>query len=102
VDIIWQAALKGTTSDIEYRVIVGDQLKWVRAKVEVEFDRMGQPLLAKGFLQEISEGMGLGLSISRSIVETHVGTIRASANKDRGASFLVSLPIVPPECSDRI
>lgn len=55
VDTIWQAALKGAPSDIEYRVIVGDQLKWVRAKVEVEFDRMGQPLLAKGFLQDISE-----------------------------------------------
>ena len=55
VDTIWQAALKGTPSDIEYRVIVGDQLKWVRAKVEVEFDRVGQPLLAKGFLQDISE-----------------------------------------------
>ncbi|MGB8334239.1 MAG: ATP-binding protein, partial [Desulfobacterales bacterium] len=51
---IWQAALKGTPSDIEYRVIVGDQLKWVRSKVEVEFDRLGQPLLAKGFLQDIS------------------------------------------------
>ena len=54
VDTIWQAALKGTPSDIEYRVIVGDQLKWVRSKVEVEFDRLGQPLLAKGFLQDIS------------------------------------------------
>ena len=42
VDTIWQAALKGTPSDIEYRVIVGDQLKWVRSKVEVEFDRVGQ------------------------------------------------------------
>ncbi|MFN2248223.1 MAG: ATP-binding protein, partial [Candidatus Promineifilaceae bacterium] len=55
VDTIWQAALKGTPSDIEYRVIVGDQLKWVRSKVEVEFDRVGQPLLAKGFLQDISK-----------------------------------------------
>ncbi|MGD8970784.1 MAG: ATP-binding protein [Desulfobacterales bacterium] len=55
VDTIWQAALKGTPSDIEYRVIGGDQLKWVSAKVEVEFDRLGQPLLAKGFLQDVSE-----------------------------------------------
>jgi signal transduction histidine kinase len=55
VDATWQAALKGAPSDIEYRIIVGDQLKWVRAKVELEFDRMGKPLFAKGFLQDISE-----------------------------------------------
>ena len=56
VDTNWQAALKGSPSDIEYRIIVADELKWVRTKVEVEFDRMGQPLLAKGFLQDITRG----------------------------------------------
>jgi PAS domain S-box-containing protein len=54
VDTIWQAALKGAQSDIEYRVIVEDTSKWIRAKVAVEFDRSGRPLLVKGIVQDIS------------------------------------------------
>jgi PAS domain S-box-containing protein len=54
VDTIWQAALKGSSSDIEYRVIVDDKSKWIRSKVRVEFDRSGRPFLVKGIVQDIS------------------------------------------------
>ena len=37
-------------------------------------------------------GLGMGLSISRSIVEAHGGTIRAERNADRGLSVHVELP----------
>lgn len=37
-------------------------------------------------------GYGLGLSISKRIVEAHGGTIVAENNADRGASFIVTLP----------
>lgn len=39
-----------------------------------------------------SVGMGLGLSISRSIIEAHGGRIRAVAGTGRGAEFVFTIP----------
>ena len=37
-------------------------------------------------------GLGLGLSISRSIIEAHGGRLSAFRNPDRGSTFFFSLP----------
>jgi PAS domain S-box-containing protein len=50
------------------------------------------PRLFQSFVTTRRDGLGLGLSLSRSIIESHGGTIRAENNPNRGATFRCSLP----------
>jgi PAS domain S-box-containing protein len=45
------------------------------------------------FFTSKPDGLGLGLSISRSIIEAHRGRLRAQNNTDRGATFYFTLPL---------
>lgn len=54
------------------------------------------PKLFDAFFTTKNEGIGLGLAISRSIVEAHSGRIWAEDNGGRGATFRLTLPVTPP------
>jgi two-component system sensor kinase FixL len=50
-----------------------------------------------------TQGLGLGLSICRSIMSAHGGWIELLSAKDRGATFVVTLPLAQEdtECQDK-
>ncbi len=56
-------------------------------------DPQHAPHLFEAFYTTKAEGLGIGLSISHSIIEAHGGRLSAAANAPHGAVFLVSLPV---------
>jgi two-component system sensor kinase FixL len=48
------------------------------------------------FFSTKPNGLGMGLSISRSIIEAHGGRLWATRNTDRGSTFRFTLPVGPP------
>jgi len=48
--------------------------------------------LFESFYTTKDDGMGIGLSVSRSIIEAHRGRLWASANEGPGSSFAFSIP----------
>ncbi|MFO1092762.1 MAG: ATP-binding protein [Planctomycetaceae bacterium] len=104
--VVWNLlsnAVKFTPRDGKVQVI----LQRVRSHVELTVSDTGEgispeflPFVFERFRQSDSTssrhhgGLGLGLSIVRSLVEMHGGTVRAaSRGRGEGAMFVVSLPV---------
>lgn len=55
VDREWMAALQGEHYDIEHRIVIGDTVRWVRERAELEFDRNGELIGGFGTTEDITE-----------------------------------------------
>jgi PAS domain S-box-containing protein len=77
---------------------VEDQSNGVRVAIRDSGPGMSAETLEQifdAFYTTKSGGLGMGLSISRSIIEAHGGHLWAAANVPHGASFELALPLHP-------
>jgi PAS domain S-box-containing protein len=72
-----------------------DEGECVRLSVQdagVGFDPQAADRLFEAFYTTKNDGMGIGLSVSRSIIESHQGRLWAAPNDGPGATFSFTLP----------
>jgi len=72
-----------------------DEKNWVCLRVKdvgVGFQPQGADKLFEAFYTTKEHGMGIGLNVSRSIIEAHHGRLWATANDGPGATFSFSIP----------
>ncbi len=93
------SAMSGTGLDSPRRLVVRTN-SIDESNVLVEVQDSGTGIAAEKlesifdpFVTSKPEGLGLGLSICRSIIERHGGRISAANNPDRGATFSITLPV---------
>ncbi|AGP34817.1 AAA family ATPase [Sorangium cellulosum] len=93
----------------ERPILVGVRRKADRALVVVRDQGIGIAEADQGRIFERFEravsvrnfgGLGLGLYIVRSIVMSHGGSIRVESHPGAGATFVVELPLNPPEADE--
>ena len=76
----------------------GDERDSVRLSVKdvgVGFDPHTMDQLFEAFYSTKNDGMGVGLSVSRSIIENHQGRLWAVLNDGPGATFSFAVPSRP-------
>lgn len=87
--------LEATVEGDRVHLVVRDQGRGVPAdKLHRIFEPYERAVPAASF-----GGLGLGLFIVRSLVESHGGTVRAESVLGQGATFIVELPLAGPPAS---
>jgi signal transduction histidine kinase len=78
----------------------GDRVRLTVQDTGVGFEPQGADKLFEAFYTTKSGGMGIGLSVSRSIIESHHGRLWAAPNDGPGATFSFSIPRRPESVMD--
>jgi len=73
----------------------GDRVRLSVQDRGVGFDPQAMDRLFEAFYTTKNDGMGMGLSVSRSIIERHHGRLWATPNDGPGATFSFSIPCGP-------
>lgn len=55
VDRAWKAAMNGAPYDVEHRLVVNGEIRWVKERVELVFDATGKLVAGMGSTQDISD-----------------------------------------------
>jgi sigma-B regulation protein RsbU (phosphoserine phosphatase) len=55
VDDAWSAAMRGAPYDVEHRILIGGETKWVRERAHVTFDDKGVAIEGLGTVQDVTE-----------------------------------------------
>ncbi len=79
--------ISATAADGQVTICIADTGPGLAPQVAVQ--------LFQPFVTTKSDGMGIGLSICRTIVEAHGGRIWAEANPGGGTVFCLTLPVAP-------
>jgi PAS domain S-box-containing protein len=87
-------AMESTTND----KVIGIRVRRAGDVVRTEISDRGQGIqfpekIFEAFFTTKEHGMGMGLAICRSIVESHGGRLWAEKNEPQGATFIFTLPI---------
>jgi signal transduction histidine kinase len=80
----------------------GERVRLSVTDVGVGFTPQTADKLFEAFYTTKSDGMGIGLSVSRSIIEAHHGRLWATANIGPGATFSFSLPRAVRDLQDPV
>ena len=78
----------------------GDRVRLTVQDVGVGLEAHLMDKLFQAFYTTKSSGMGIGLSVSRSIIERHGGRLWGESNDGPGATFAFSIPRVPERTTD--
>jgi signal transduction histidine kinase len=74
----------------------GEQVRVTVRDAGVGIDPQSKEKIFDSFYTTKNDGMGIGLSVSRSIIERHHGRLWAEPNDGPGATFAFSIPCTPP------
>jgi signal transduction histidine kinase len=78
----------------------GDRVRVRVRDTGVGIDPQSMNKLLDAFYTTKSDGMGIGLSVSRTIIERHQGRLWAEPNDGPGATFSFSIPRSPASVGD--
>jgi signal transduction histidine kinase len=79
----------------------------IGGQVEISIEDMGPGIagdpsaIFEPFFTSKADGMGMGLSVARSIVEAHGGRLNAQNNPGTGATLRFTVPLTRPERIER-